>query len=357
MSPHASDSNAVLQSWTKRALIASELIICSILIAVNVVRQRKRTKKLVLSGKTEPVSLLTWSTVCFMWCIFGMLIFLATSIPTLCEVMSVLIGPGWIYPHIFLSLYQLARLKATFSLDANHHDLTTEELAYPNWIYIALYLYGLQSVIHSFAVPLSRFLSGSLETVERPNDSGCSVETQVSSLTVSIALTSARLFAYLIWDWFIVGMYIYKLHQIRSRFTESRRLHRQIRAVMKRILLLTAITEIVFIVTFSAFGFVAQSWSEAILIPIDILVTFGVLHLMMDRNDNDYLLMLRCLRRCGCLKLCCCCFGDLELEYAQIGGEDEEETQQEEQSEIEVQTMDTDGIHEEKTNRRESSAI
>ena len=125
---------------------------------------------------------------------------------------------------------------------------------------------------------------------------------------------------YVTWDWMIVGLYIYKLHQLTQDIknidliannVKTNEMLQKMTILLNKILFLTVIPEMVAILTvlpdiFSMFH-VISTFGYA----IDNIVVVLVLYLMLDHNEDDYFALLAFMARLGCLKRCCCCFGNL----------------------------------------------
>mmetsp|Transcript_43385 Transcript_43385/g.69519 ORF Transcript_43385/g.69519 Transcript_43385/m.69519 type:complete len:354 (-) Transcript_43385:309-1370(-) len=313
-------------SWFTRILGGISLIGGVVLIFRNFRNQRVYEQQ--HESRHQHFSLFIWSTITFLWWLFAVIIFLAFTAPYLCSFVSLMVYIAVAYPHISLTLYQLARLRYVTSShfrNSEEEQVTSTSIEYPKCVFIVLYCIGIPLFFFAFMVSAMIVQDIDFYAFDRDDDAfsfGCIAKDSPAKWRPFAVLNSIW---YLVWDWTVVTLYAYKLVALKRKFQEtgqtdsSRKAIRHIVNILSKLLFLTAISELYPLMYVLVFPCILQPkclalrlWNQTGGVMLDNSVICVVIYLMNDHNHSDYLRVLRAVHKCGCLRCCCCCARDLE---------------------------------------------
>eukprot|EP01084_Bolivina_argentea_P274928 468737_1 len=261
------------------------------------------------SSYVVPKWLNIWSQTVFISSIFGVIIFSSTDIPYLCEYTYYLSSAAVVFPHVFLSYFQTARLQLSFNDNINC-------IGYPSYLFKILYAIGVPILLFS-----ATYIFFTSEPYELSNYNGCFY---VDKFYV-FGLTFCLYFVYLIWDLTIVTLYIYKLCQlkttIRGKNHATIKVLQKINLTLSKIVFLTLCYEIAVtpLLILDFLGILGRSFGWS----LDFILVGYVIYLMLEHNSNDFIKLLYILHKFRCQKCCCCCFGNIVSSDYECGNEDE----------------------------------
>lgn len=293
--------NAVLQSYLAWASLSFAFIVSIIII----IRNRQNKKQINILEKPSyklPKYLRLWSSLLLYTTPFFILLFLSRKISYICLWVYPFTPAALIWPKVFLTFFEIARLKFCFA-----SNKIPKELEYPNWLFVILYLIGYCLLIIS---PFYDFATTTIHKLD--NNIGCTYDQNRvwSSITTTIVLTLA------IWNWTIVLLYSYKLYQFKKKINgtdpATKLVIEKINLVLSKMLFLILIIQIIalFIALSNIWldGFYQIGWM------IDYILVVLIMYLMLIHNQKDYYRFIGFFIKIGCIKYCCCCIKGLIAE-------------------------------------------
>lgn len=245
-----------------------------------------------------------WSIITMIFCI-GMPFFslLGSIIDTLCP-FSFKIGYTFVANLPTLTVfYQTARLQYCFLQKQIH----SQKYGYPQWLFIALYVYGISFSIYSNIILWFAY-SGHWK------NSMCfwfmNDQTNTNSFLGSIAFIS-----FYIWDWFTLILYVLKIYQIKRKKQDlkddnkQKPILRRVYMTLRKILFLTLLIEIMVISTLIFPSNHHNNDNINIyneLYPSIHSLGFAlIMYLMIEHNRDKYITFTYYLYKS---KVCCCCY-------------------------------------------------
>eukprot|EP01084_Bolivina_argentea_P210569 358357_1 len=269
----------VAGAWIQRTLFPFTIVI----IALMVVRElHKRKTDTTLENETYKRTqqwLNRWS-LSNMIC-WALTFFCGTihKIPYLCYY-------NYAFPYVFwslcpclLTMYQITRLKYCFSVKQVH----SKKYGYSDFTFTVLHIICL---LYAMFVLVIYWIS---YTVTDGETLGC-------ILGVLPQYLFYPLFAWIwitILDWTVLGMYIYKIYQIR-KYTDfkQKEIYERINYILHKIALLTILYEIQTCIQFmSAFLIAQYQWSSVVspfISSISGILSVMIVYLMIEHNNEEY---------------------------------------------------------------------
>ena len=289
--------------WISRVSLIVALIIIAFISIKNRINYNKYQTKLTTDNPQSvykaPKWLKLWSTLLFISCIFGLFSLISSTIPIICQYTYYIFSASVATPHILLAYFQIGRLHLCFSRNTGN-----KSISYPPYLFKILYLIGIPLFLYTI---IYQFFT--MESYELHHGLGCSFEDKFYFSLFNYAIY----FAYLLWDWTIVGLYIYKLVKIKKTIRGgddiTMDVMKKIDLTLSRILFLTLIAEIaVFpILVLDMLGIMGRGFGWS----LDFVVLSGVMYFMLEHNTESYLRLLLVIKILGIHKCCCCCFDAL----------------------------------------------
>ena len=216
------------------------------------------------------------------------------KIPVICSwPMYPIVISFWICVQIFLTLYQIARLKYCFSAK------NSLKYGYSNQLFFVLNIYGIVILLYCvFALFEPNYTIYSSQVNGR---FGCKYEsTQYYSLLVGIF--SAMFY---IWDWFVLILYIIKIVQFQRKQKENNSIvYKKVLFILQKILLLTIIYEITGGIVIFFHGQTQSNFIWALSASLDATISSSILFLMIEHNNDYYVKIIQTLNG---YYLCFCC--------------------------------------------------
>ena len=279
------------------AYVLAAIVSSSIFIIECIQRRRIRndpTLKRLYSTITN-ISLSFYSLFALFCCPMVTICRLITAIPTSVTCSWVMwsgLGTFWCFIQVFLTFYQMARLKYCFS------SKKSSEYGYPNWLFVILTIYGI--IIISWAIWGNFHPKYKITDAER-NDNICkSVYTKYYNL-----MAGGFGVLFYIWDWFILGLYIKRIVQFQRMRDKIDIGHKKVFVILQKISLLTIIYEITGIgVLFIQSMFDSMNVITSSIVSLDVIMSSFILFLMIEHNNDYYIKIIKTLNGCH---LCCCC--------------------------------------------------
>lgn len=232
---------------------------------------------------------------------FCILLFLSRKIPHICLYTYPLSSMALVAPKIFLTFFEIARLKLCF-----YSNKIPSELAYPKFLFTFLYSIGWILLLTSIS-----YLWFTAEIYELdPLNMGCSYDSNnlwsfISTLLVIVLAT---------WNWTIIGLYTFKLYQLKksiiSKDEKSKHCLQKINLVLSKMLFLILIIQIIA----NSIGLLIIWYSDAqwqIGWMIDFITVISVMYLMLEHNQSDYYKFIGFFIKIKCIKYCCCCIKNM----------------------------------------------
>ena len=224
---------------------------------------------------------------------------LFTHCPLFCGYAILLSMNGFVSAITAFGYYQLARLYYCFSQNQSHSNK-----GYSNKLFFFMYLSCTISYIFHMIWPWV-----SLQHVRY--DELCQATPKNT-----IWHTAAIIFVCYVWDWTVLGLYVYKICQFNklNRTGNKEKVWKRVMFILSKITLLTLCVEIlvtlnVVIVTFitviwNEWNFVLLEISLALISGICSIVHCWVVYCMMEHNKKDYVKTLMIMEKIICFKCC-----------------------------------------------------
>ena len=237
-----------------------------------------------------------------------------TKIPIICSWQMYPISiTFWVYIRVFLTLYQIARLRYCFK------RTKSLKYGYSEKLFVALNIYGIILIIYvSFGLFTPKYKVYSSKPLE--GNMGCtSNPTEHYQLLVSIYAAM-----YYIWDWFVFLLYIIKIIQFRRKREMEAIVHKKVKFILQKIFLLTLIYEITSALVITA---AVDDLLWALAYFLDVFMSAIIIFLMIEHNNDHY---LNVIKRLNTWNLCFCCKSliedVIEHEQGEIVRDDETST-------------------------------
>ena len=150
------------------------------------------------------------------------------------------------------------------------------------------------------------YCSFTIEIYELDTNMGCSYRSNYVWSLISTTLV----ISFSIWNWTIVGLYTFKLYQLRQKIIGqdeySRRNIEKINLVLSKMLFLILIIQITgnLIAIYNIWCSKSQWQIEW---AFDFITVISIMYLMLDHNQSDYYKFIGFFVKIRCIKYCCCC--------------------------------------------------
>ena len=200
----------------------------------------------------------------------------------------------------FFGYYQLARLYYCFSQNQVHSNH-----GYSNKLFIFMYSLG-------FFCEIDFIIFAWLSTKSSLDNSGF-CRFRATALFWSIV---AIPFVYYVWDWTILGMYVYKIRQFNklSQDSNKKKVFKRVKYILSKIILLTLFVEVFNALNAGIVVTVVLIENEVIyrIMHITVALISGicssilcwVVYCIMEHNEQDYMKMLKLLEKMICFRCC-----------------------------------------------------
>ena len=198
----------------------------------------------------------------------------------------------WGFINIFLTFYQISRLKYCFSTK------NSSKYGYSNALFLILNTYGILIILVSL---FAHFAPKYRVRDATSNGPICNpVYTKYFEPFAGIAWA-----LFLCWDWFVLLLYIIKIVQFQRMRQKIDIVHKKVFFILQKILLLTIIYEITgaFVVSIHSV-FNTVSILRAFGSSLNVITSSMIIFLMIEHN-NDYYIGI--IKKLNSFYLCCCC--------------------------------------------------
>eukprot|EP01084_Bolivina_argentea_P041197 76020_1 len=229
-----------------------------------------------------------WSVVTLISTSIATFIKIFNKVPFVCNYTMLLAPACFLYPKVFLTYFQLTRLQHASHKSPNFFQ-------YPiHIIYIFYFIGGI--ILFSTSVFPIVIAQMTILVVELPNNLGCIISKTNKIFTI---ISNVILVMYCIWDYIIVLLYAYKLHQLaklvstNSTSCQSMDNLMFLHGVFRKILFLTIAFEIFIVVITVLFLWCEFNWGIAL--SLDQLMGALVIYFMLEHNEESYNKLMKCL--------------------------------------------------------------
>ena len=277
-------------------------IICMVICSRLLYNKFTKRKSIEIYGETR---LNQYEHIAISMLIIGLTTSSMTIIQPICTYIATFNSFNWQTAKIFVTLYEIRRLQYCFGAEQVH----SIKYGYSNRCFYFLYACGIVSFL---AVLISSILR--LIPEWEYTEYSCATigfQTEIRILVPIFAV------CYVAWDMTVFILYIFKITQFyrKKAMDMPQIVIDRVKFILQKIVFLTVIMEISAICV----AVTSDIWNEPLLTHIgvimgilDALITTVALYLMCDRNQQDYLNLVKCLQRLGCL-YCCKGFAEIAL--------------------------------------------
>ena len=205
-----------------------------------------------------------------------------------------------------ITIYQLCRLQYILSESQTH----SSKHAYPNWLFIFLYIMGTTILIQAWISVWSFY-----EISYFKNEYCTATVTDFGKIWLLITFI-----VYYIWDLTILSLYVHKIWSFKKAKDVDKGVSKRINYVLSKIIILTILYEILsglfalMIIDITGDDSLWLRFLREFGLMIEVLVNAAMMYLMIEHNDERYLQLLQILNKC---KLCNCLLiseGDEEIQ-------------------------------------------
>eukprot|EP01084_Bolivina_argentea_P177212 306495_1 len=238
-----------------------------------------------------------WAKTFMMVSIIATLLCLASNIRYICFVAAPTATIAWMLLKYLLTLYQISRLQMCFSSQQVH----SKKYGYSKCCFVVLYIVPILllsqlALLHTF---------GNSEVHYDEIYEVCIVTADKNGASISFLFT----LLYLIWDWTVLWLYIYKIVQFHRKTTTKETnnnnnnnnndvIFKRIHFILKKITILTILYEAIGIpLIVTVFTLIANNTLGLVLIDItwclDIMMSSFLMYLMLEHNDQTYLRFIK----------------------------------------------------------------
>eukprot|EP01084_Bolivina_argentea_P008463 15841_1 len=274
--------------WSARIVSFIGMIFLYILFMIEIVTRNRIGILNDSSISLKPRKWLNiWSLLTIIFCCVRQTSWAFTYIPQICMYINPVYFPPDGACAIFLTFYQISRLRYCFQSD------------YSKSTFMALYVFGLILLvlryIHSITGLKSVLIDGEY----------CARDLKISRIKYGILKELINLLYYL-WDISVLVIYVAKIHKLKKETQTSHQLQNA-NAVLHKVVILTLIFEIIsllrIIVIITIYNYLHTKPSETLAVFTGTITTVTVaviMSLMMEHHNNIY-------TKLSCCCLCCCC--------------------------------------------------
>eukprot|EP01083_Nonionella_stella_P017256 48237_1 len=279
--------------WAGRVLILS--VFC---VTIHIIRKEQCGTKEITSKSSKRNTykriMQSWTCISFISCTISCCLLLMSAIVPICIYILPITAPVILWTKLTLTFYQIARLQFIFSL-------TT--YSYHRCVFATLYLFGFLLV--TYMVLLSALGFG-------PAKSNKYVCVTINADGNDTQFLGVFLILFVLWDWFVLIAYIFKIYQLtRDPQSQQDKTVAKLMDVLYKIVVLTLLLECSYCYVFvlmiirNTTPVLQYILDDMKLLPLlDIFLTVMIMYLMIEHNHNQYLKLMRILKK---FKLCCCC--------------------------------------------------
>ena len=325
------------EEWISNATINFICIIYNVLILKTEIRNRQATDLVITSKIMYYIPM-----IAFTYTVIANVFRFAQYFNGFCYVSFQISVSLRVYFNM-MGLYQIARLYYCFAQSQVHSNM-----GYPNWLIYTLYVIGIVTTISRlgiwrvYAFPTNCGINSQYQYFatfangRRKGNEGKATKAFAVSMTIE-----------LIWDMTTLCLYVYKVLSFRKYKTKDPDVHKRIMAILNRILLLTIVYEMTYLLFLPA-GALWMSYSQKKWINTIFSFAYGLastltlysLFLMQQHNTSEYLKFLRFTYRLGIYHCCLCCFKSIVKNEIEMDSQGELENVIENVKEIKCETTE-----------------
>eukprot|EP01084_Bolivina_argentea_P175183 303426_1 len=280
--------NHEINGWIARAIFFVQLIITCLIFKSEPKKLKKEYKQIQGNGngnfyqKLQSVWSSTFILLSIIYCIACILI----RIPRICIYFDQFHALVWAIIKINLLYYLIARLQYCFEKTQILIYGNKKKNAHSKYLFYVLYAWGIcflalcfdHCVFYAKVVILAKY--GCVLAPSKPN---------------FFIFYLWHMLVYIILDWIVLGVYIYKTLQISREF-KNQTIYQNIQHILKKTLFLTVLHEawamaVVVIDIFGGF----EMFPRDIILFLDATSTVIVFYFMMEHNSNEYRTFIRCI--------------------------------------------------------------
>ena len=282
------------------------LIIIALLVSFKIIHSEYLKRKNETTVHTQK-SLNIWSHTVMFIPILWLIIVLFQPIQSICKYVTSIRYALWHWNKYLITVYQIARLEYTFSVNQIH----STKYGYPNAWFVFLYLNGIGLIISQLFTSIYFSFFSNWEYIEQIQ--GCIIEYKYfggESVPI-LQFSSFCTVWFFLWDWIVLFSYIIKIIQFyRKRAVDvPDSVLNRIKFILQKILFLTIILELSFWGSGASWAFasVLSFQMELIWGIIDMALTVFIVYLMIDHNNEEYIKLIKFLNSMR-IFFCCHCF-------------------------------------------------
>eukprot|EP01083_Nonionella_stella_P110980 325195_1 len=284
-----------LSVWVGRITYSVLLIITVCVFTINIYKRRACN----YNRNVHRVLLDIWSIIGFGSCCIVSLLSILIFIPTICEFTSFLRPIFWNLSILMISFYEIATLHSTFSIEQIHD----KHYGYSNCLFVFLYFTGVVLIIgQTFQnITLVHYHPYEHQCVEHRQTHGHNGH-GFQNHCIAAELV------FLVWDTALCILYLVKLCQMNRIVSDAQNndtnsaIISGIRLNLQKITILNMVH-----ISLNIFFYLRRLpnegdiMNETVIPSSSIVVTCGILYLMIDYNNEDYIRLVTILS-CGCCR-------------------------------------------------------
>ena len=280
--------------------------ICSIFIILFIHKDlKKRKMDIRIDNDPYPFWLNLWSFLALLSYAINTITWFFTTFESSCYYAFIAMYALYSIAPMFLTMFQITRLQYCF-YSAQVHSV---KYGYPKYLFIILYCIGCILLTVSF-IPMFIFYSKTSDDMMNEYEvcNAITMKKYMFSDAIYVSIITILLPIYIVWDLTVLGLFIGKVCQIKSKFKEQEHengIYKRISFILQKITILTVLFEIKHVIAggidmMTQFGVKHVLVIDSVYYGIDHVISTILIYLMIEHNNDEYIRFMKvvCCNKC-----------------------------------------------------------